>query len=231
MGCVSSSATVVRPLRPPSNAAQDQTGSKSARSNSAVSKVTQDSGVEVAPLDNGAALPGEVPGKPPPPLGGGGLLEQEHPTSSEILEELQSEGIIQVSPRRATPAGEAYTVTLGDSEGVKRRPPARLQSLRVKRLPSREDMEEKMTLADKRRKRREDELTARLKSARVRRPAAVGAEEEDDGEPGEPQQGEDAGDEKVMNAASESNPSIQRGGGEGGQEEVSGHPDAVKAPK
>ncbi|XP_054620210.1 stathmin domain-containing protein 1 [Dunckerocampus dactyliophorus] len=222
MGCVSSNTTVVRPLQPSSNTEQDQTGSKSTRGDSAVSKVTEDSGVEVAALDNGGALPGEVPGKLPPPVGGGSLPAQERPTSSEILEELQSEGIIQVSPRKETSVGEAYTVMLG-YEGIRRRPPARLESLRLKRLPSREAMEEKMRLADERRKLREDELTARLKSARVRRAATVSTEEEEDGEPGDPQQGGDAGDENVMEAASgelESNSSFQRGGVGVGQQEV-----------
>ncbi|XP_019728652.1 uncharacterized protein stmnd1 [Hippocampus comes] len=176
MGCGSSSTTaVVQPLPP---ADENDPGSKCDRGDSAVSKLTEDSGVVVAAtMENGepipdGALPGEASLKPPGLLGKQ-LLMQERATSRDILEELQNEGIIPMSPSRETATGKAYTIFLDDSEGIRRRPPARLESLRVKRLPSKEKMEEKMRLADERRKSREDELTARLrsKSARIQRAA------------------------------------------------------------
>ncbi|XP_061615269.1 uncharacterized protein stmnd1 isoform X2 [Phyllopteryx taeniolatus] len=182
MGCGSSTTAVVHPIRPTDEVGKSVEGDiegKCGRGDSAVSKVTEDSGVVMAPVVQNAevlpvdAFPGEVPVKPP------GLLGREvpmrdPPTSSDILQELQNEGIIPASPSRETTTGRAYTIMLDDSEGIRRRPPARLESLKVKRLPSKEEMEEKMRLADERRKSREDELTARLrsKSARVRRAAA-----------------------------------------------------------
>ncbi|XP_057683776.1 stathmin domain-containing protein 1 isoform X2 [Corythoichthys intestinalis] len=146
--------------------------SKCNRGDSAVSKLTEDSGVVAT--ENGEVLPGEVLVNPPGLLGRE-VPMQERPTSSDILEELQKEGIIPLSPSRETANGQAYTIMLDESDATRRRPPARLESLKVKRLPSKEEMEEKMRLADERRKLREDELTARLrsKSARARRATAV----------------------------------------------------------
>ncbi|CAF99381.1 unnamed protein product [Tetraodon nigroviridis] len=95
--------------------------------------------------------------------------------SSKILDELENQGIIPVG-RRASAAGEAYSITLEDGEAVRRRPPVRLESLKAakeQRLPSREECEEKMRLVEERRKLKENELKTRLraKSARVRVPA------------------------------------------------------------
>ncbi|XP_077403903.1 stathmin domain-containing protein 1-like [Vanacampus margaritifer] len=194
MGCGSSNATtVVQPLRPTD---EDDPGSRCNRGDSAVSKLTEDSGVVVA-VENGETLlgetlPGEVPVKPPG-LMGRDVPMQERPTSSDILEELQNEGIIPVKPSRETAAsGQAYTILLDDSDGIRRRPPARLESLRVKRLPSKEEMEEKMRLTNDRRKSREDELMARLrnKSARIQRAAAFERVQQ------APERGKSAGDER-----------------------------------
>ncbi|XP_077362213.1 stathmin domain-containing protein 1 [Festucalex cinctus] len=194
MGCGSSSATtVVRPLRPTE---EDDPGSRCNRGDSAVSKLTEDSGVVVATaVENGETLPGEVPVKLPG-LMGRDMPMQERPTSSDILEELQNEGIIPVTPNRETASGQAYTILLDDSDGIRRRPPARLESLRVKRLPSKEEMEEKIRLANDRRKSREDELMARLrsKSARIQRAATTFVPEADERVQQTSERGESAAD-------------------------------------
>ncbi|XP_061677061.1 uncharacterized protein stmnd1 [Syngnathoides biaculeatus] len=168
MGCGSSKTTGVRPVRPADDvekSVEDDIKGKCGRGDSAASKATEDSGVVV---ENG-----EVPAEPPALLGRE-VPMRDRPTSGDILLDLQNEGIIPASPGgQDVTAGRAYTIVLDDSKGIRRRPPARLESLRVKRLPSKEEMEEKMRLADERRKSREAELTARLrsKSARVRRAA------------------------------------------------------------
>ncbi|XP_042290771.1 stathmin domain-containing protein 1 [Thunnus albacares] len=197
MGCSSSTDTVIQPLRPDElNGDEDETGSKhGGRGDSAVSKCTTDSGVVMENREL-PTLPGAVPTKPLPMTfvreneadsvtqdAGPGLLQQESTMqerlkSSEILEELLNQGIIPVdqTTERGSGAGEAYDIMLDNREGVRRRPPARLESLKAKKpqhLPSREEIEEKIRLAEERRKLREDELKTRLrtKSARVRGPA------------------------------------------------------------
>ncbi|KAM9340256.1 stathmin domain-containing protein 1 [Symphorus nematophorus] len=194
MGCGSSTNTaVVQPFRPEEvNRDEDETGSKlDGRGDSAVSKGTTDSGVVMENREI-PVLPGAVPRKLPPLTG---VRESEverikqdglRPKSSEILEELLSQGIIPVEQtrERGSGAGEAYSIMLDDREGVRRRPPARLESLKANKtqnLPSLEDIEEKLRLVEERRKLREDELKTRLrtKSARVRRPAPTSSTEED----------------------------------------------------
>ncbi|XP_049458340.1 stathmin domain-containing protein 1 isoform X1 [Epinephelus fuscoguttatus] len=203
MGCTSSS-TVVRPLTPEqAKGDEDETGSRVyGRGDSAVSKDTTDSGVVMENRDN-PVLPGTVPGELPPltselvresdadRITRNGFLQQEstvqeRPKSSEILEELLNQGIIPVrqSRERCSGTGEAYSIMLDDGEGVRRRPPARLESLKAKKaqsFPSKEEIEEKMRLAEERRKLREDELKKglRTKSARARRPAPISSTEED----------------------------------------------------
>ncbi|XP_042361906.1 stathmin domain-containing protein 1 [Plectropomus leopardus] len=203
MGCGSSSTTAVRPLTPEEvRGEQDETGSKvDGRGDSAVSKGTTDSGVVMDNRDV-PLLPGAVPKKLPPLTSEcvreseadrftqDGLLQQENtlaerPKSSEILEELLNQGIIPVGQTRERVSGsaEAYSIMLDDREGIRRRPPARLESLKAKKvesLPSREEMEEKMRLVEERRKLKEDELKTRLrtKSARVRRPAPISSTDE-----------------------------------------------------
>ncbi|XP_010736232.2 stathmin domain-containing protein 1 [Larimichthys crocea] len=193
MGCSSSTNSTVEPLTPEDvNGDEDETGSKlDGRGDSAVSKGTTDSGVvmehrEIPPL------PGVVPTKLPPltsvresetdRLTQDGLRQN----SSEILKELLSEGIIPVGPagERGPGGGESYCIMLNDSEGVRRRPPARLESLKASKmqnLPSKEEIEEKIRLAEERRKLKEDELKTRLraKSARVRSRATTSSAEED----------------------------------------------------
>nr|XP_046274622.1 stathmin domain-containing protein 1 [Scatophagus argus] len=188
MGCSSSTNTAVQPLRPEEvNGDEEETGSKlDGRGDSAVSKGTTDSGVV---MEN-PVLPGEVPRKLPLLTS---VRESEvdrntqngvRPKSSEILEELLNQGIIPVG-QRGSAAGEAYSIMLDDREGVRRRPPARLESLRTSKTQSVsiEQIEEKIRLAEERRKLRTDELQTRLrtKSARVRGPAPTSsAEAEED---------------------------------------------------
>ncbi|XP_076611346.1 uncharacterized protein stmnd1 [Chaetodon auriga] len=194
MGCGSSTDTAVHPLRPEGvNGDEDETASKlEGRGDSAVSKGTTDSGVVMESREI-PVLPGAVPRKLPPLTG---VRESEvdritqdglRPKSSEILEELLNQGIIPEGQtrERGSGAGEAYSIMLDDRAGVRRRPPARLESLKAKRAQSvlsREEIEEKIRLAEERRKLREDKLKMRLrtKSARVRGPAPTSSTEQDD---------------------------------------------------
>ncbi|KAK9526843.1 hypothetical protein VZT92_015520 [Zoarces viviparus] len=200
MGCCSSSNTAVRPLRPEEKGDEDEAGSKvDVRGDSAVSKGTTDSGVAMDNRDI-PVLPGAVPTKLPPltsecvresdadRITQDGMLQQastlqERPRSSEILEELLNQGIIPVGQtrERSSMAGEADSVMLDDREVVRRKPPARLESLKVQSVPSVEDIEEKIGLAEERPKLREDELKMhlRIKSAHVRGPAPTSITEED----------------------------------------------------
>ncbi|KAM6904094.1 stathmin domain-containing protein 1 [Lycodopsis pacificus] len=188
MGCCSSSNTAVRSLRPEEKGDEDEAGSKvDVRGDSAVSKGTTDSGVVMDNRDI-PVLPGAVPTKLPlttecvresdaDRITQDGMLQQastlqERPRSSEILEELLNQGIIPVGQtrERSSMAGEADSVTLDDREVVRRKPPARLESLTVKKVqsvPSVEDIEDEIGLAEERPKLREDELKMhlRIKSA------------------------------------------------------------------
>ncbi|XP_018553538.1 stathmin domain-containing protein 1 isoform X2 [Lates calcarifer] len=202
MGCSSSTNTAVQPLTQEEvNGGEDETGSKlGGRGDSAVSKGTTDSGVVMENKEI-PELPGAVPRKLPPLTSecvretSPGLLRrdsagQERQKSSEILEELLNQGIIPVgqSEGRTSGAGEAYSIMLDDRDVVRRRPPARLESLKDKKLQSlhtREEIEEKIKLAEERRKLREDELKMRLRaqSARVRVRTSVSATVEDEDTP------------------------------------------------
>lgn len=193
MGCGNSTNTTVRSLVPDElKGDEDETGSKhSSRGDSAASKSTTDSGVVMENREV-PALPGVVPRKLPPLTSAASprLLRRDSPTqerlkSSEILEELLNQGIIPVGPARdsGSGAGEAYSIMLNNREGALRRPPARLESLKAnKTLRSREEIDEKIRLAEERRKLKEDELKSRLraKSARVRVPARSMSPEEDE---------------------------------------------------
>ncbi|XP_041868547.1 stathmin domain-containing protein 1 isoform X2 [Melanotaenia boesemani] len=201
MGCGSSTYTAVHPLTK-TNEDQDETGSKlDGRGDSAVSKVTTDSGVV---MENREILPltGPLPSKLPPLTSESiresevervtqdGLLQQESPVkerlrSSDILEELLSHGIIPEGQIREKGSGSAYSIVLNEKEGIMRRPPARLESLKAKKAQSfhsKEEFDQKMRLVEERRKFKEVQLKTRLrtKSARVRDPATISSIEEDD---------------------------------------------------
>ncbi|XP_055081453.1 stathmin domain-containing protein 1 [Periophthalmus magnuspinnatus] len=186
MGCCSSTSTaVIRPFTPEKlQGDEDETGSKhSSRGDSAVSKSTTDSGVVMENREV-PTLPGAVPRNLPPltsaavspPLLRWDSQTHEHQKSSEILEELLTQGIIPVGPSRENSgaAGEAYSIMLNDREGTLRKPPARLESLKENKTQlSKEAIDEKIRLAEERRKQKEDEMKSRLraKSALVRVPA------------------------------------------------------------
>ncbi|XP_075873451.1 uncharacterized protein stmnd1 [Nelusetta ayraudi] len=181
MGCSSSTSTAVMPLRTDeANRGEEESGTKpDGRGDSAVSKGTADSGVV---MEGGQvpSLPGQVPRQLPV------ADNVVRPKSSEILEELLNQGIIPVGQKSGA-AGEAYSIVLDDGDGAgRRRPPPRLESLkaaRTRRVPSKEECQEKLRLAERRRKVKEDELVTRLRvrSARVRVPTrAFGSEVDED---------------------------------------------------
>ncbi|CAL8364020.1 unnamed protein product [Arctogadus glacialis] len=185
MGCGTSTSTAVVPIDCDELTKEDETGRLGSRGDSAVSKVTADSGVVVeSSLD--PTLPGAMPRKIPPLTGGPGLLQGrgspvERPRSSEILEQLLSQGIIPVGPPRegGSAAGGAYDITLDDGELPRQRPPARLVALKIS--PSRDSINHQTQQAEGRHQPNEEDLEARLrtKSARVRAPPAVLGDFED----------------------------------------------------
>ncbi|KAG7237791.1 hypothetical protein INR49_031804 [Caranx melampygus] len=211
MGCSNSTTTAV--VQPHSqeevNGDEEETGSKlGSRGDSAVSKGTTDSGVVMENKEI-PALPGVVPRQLPPltsehdresEAASPGLLQKdsrERQKSCDILEELLCQGIIPVGQSRqgSSSTGEAYSIMLEDSD-VRRKPPARLESLKannVRNVLSREEIDEKIRVVEERRKLREDELKMRLraKSARGRVRAPVTSTEEEEGAsitPVDPQQ-------------------------------------------
>ncbi|CAL8296911.1 unnamed protein product [Lota lota] len=192
MGCGTSTTTVVEPIHCDElTKDEDETGSKlGSRGDSAVSKVTADSGV-VMESSQDPSLPGAVPRKIPPLTGSPGLFQDqgspvERPRSSEILEQLLSQGIIPAGPprERSSGPGEVYSLMLNDGELPRQRPPARLESLKERKeqsSPSRDSINHKMQQAEERHQQNEEELetSLRTKSARVRAPSTVLAESED----------------------------------------------------
>ncbi|XP_055076252.2 stathmin domain-containing protein 1 [Misgurnus anguillicaudatus] len=190
MGCGSSKITVVEPVKPCSgneiNTVEFAVGS---RGDSAVSKMTTDSGVGLDTADP-THLPGSVPRLLPPLRAQSpGLAQQrqERPESSAILEQLLYQGIIPAQPRQGT-SGEAYNILMDDGEKPRSRPPARLESLKIRKeqeVTRKEDIEMKMSQVEKRKKEREEDLKHRLrsKSARPRVSAPVNAEEHNPLEP------------------------------------------------
>ncbi|XP_018979508.2 stathmin domain-containing protein 1-like isoform X2 [Cyprinus carpio] len=180
MGCGSSKITVVEPVKP-----RGLNGNEGgSRGDSAVSKMTTDSGVSLDAAEP-TVLPGSVPRMLPPIQGQSpGLAQQseERPKSSEILEQLLVQGIIPAQPRQGG-SGEAYNIMMNDAEKPKRRPPARLESLKIRKeqeVTRKEDIEMKMRQVEERRKEKEEDLKRRLriKSARPSVAAPVTADRE-----------------------------------------------------
>ncbi|XP_023830609.1 stathmin domain-containing protein 1 isoform X1 [Salvelinus sp. IW2-2015] len=184
MGCGSSRFTVVEPVRSSElvGGEEDTVSKQGCRGDSAVSKLTTDSGVV---LDTGEVptLLGAVPRKLSPLAAHiPGLAQEsgERPRSSEILEQLLSQGIIAQPRERAS--GEAYNIMIDDRETPKRRPPPHLESLKGKRdqsVTSQVDMEEKMRQAEEERK-EELNVNLRPKSAGVHDPEAASTSREGD---------------------------------------------------
>ncbi|XP_003496057.1 stathmin domain-containing protein 1 [Cricetulus griseus] len=131
-------------------------------------------------------LPGTIPESYPPPSKTNGrvnsdpvangiinkpqLLESwERPKSSDILEELIVQGIIQ-SRSKVFRNGESYDVMVDATEKPLRKPPARLKKLKVKTEVKDftiQDIEEKMQAAEERRKTKKEEIRKRLRSDRL----------------------------------------------------------------
>lgn len=149
----------------------------------------QDTGDNTKSLDQQAqmgSLPGTIPESSPTPsktnrrinsdpLANGltnkpQILESwERPKSSDILEELIVQGIIQ-SRSKVFRNGESYDVMVDTTEKPLRKPPARLKKLKVKREVKDftiQDIEEKMQAAEERRKTKKEEIRKRLRSDRL----------------------------------------------------------------
>ncbi|XP_016365228.1 stathmin domain-containing protein 1-like isoform X1 [Sinocyclocheilus rhinocerous] len=187
MGCGSSKITVVEPVKPRGlNGNETETlefvVQGGSRGDSAVSKMTTDSGVSLDAAEP-TVLPGSVPRMLPPlQAQSPGLAQQseERPDSSEILEQLLVQGIIPAQPRQGG-SGEAYNIMMDDAEKPKRRP-ARLESLKIRKeqeVTRKEDIEMKMRQVEERRKEKEDlKRRLRIKSARPSFAAPVTADGE-----------------------------------------------------
>ncbi|XP_041104460.1 stathmin domain-containing protein 1 [Polyodon spathula] len=193
MGCGNSKTTAVQPaVEENKNICDDKTQGKvyskldcGVRKESAASKRTTDSGLG---LDGEAVhLPGAVPNKLSPLRGGPvGLPKdsKERQKSSDIMEELVKQGIIQSHPRLVR-NGEAYDIMVESSEKQLKNPPLRLETLKTKkkRTPlTMEDIEKKMKSAEERRKTREEELNKRL---RTKKPLNNTSQSSDETEPTE----------------------------------------------
>ncbi|XP_030045069.1 stathmin domain-containing protein 1, partial [Microcaecilia unicolor] len=85
----------------------------------------------------------------------GNVQERERQTSNDILKELMLQGIIQ-SQTRFVRNGEAYDVMVETLEKPLKKPPAKLEKLKIKKKKkktlTREDIENKMKAAEERRK-------------------------------------------------------------------------------
>ncbi|XP_043835248.1 stathmin domain-containing protein 1 [Dromiciops gliroides] len=93
---------------------------------------------------------------------------QERPKSSDILEELIIQGIIQ-SQSKVFRNGESYDVMVSTDDKPLRKPPARLEKLKTRRETNGftiKNIEEKMKAADERRKVKGEEMKKRLRSER-----------------------------------------------------------------
>ncbi|XP_036607895.1 stathmin domain-containing protein 1 [Trichosurus vulpecula] len=96
------------------------------------------------------------------------LQSRERPKSSDILEELIIQGIIQ-SQSKVFRNGESYNVMVTMDEKPLRKPPARLEKLKTKRKTNGftiKNIEDKMKAADERRKVIGEEMKKRLRSDR-----------------------------------------------------------------
>ncbi|XP_012498708.1 PREDICTED: stathmin domain-containing protein 1 [Propithecus coquereli] len=131
-------------------------------------------------------LPGTIPESSPSPsernrrinsdLVTNGLINKPQPLenrerqkSSDILEELIVQGIIQ-SHSKVFRNGESYDVMVNITEKPLRKPPARLKKLKIKKEVqdfTMKDIEERMQAAEERRKTKEDKIRKRLQSDRL----------------------------------------------------------------
>ncbi|KAM5271185.1 stathmin domain-containing protein 1 [Hipposideros larvatus] len=94
------------------------------------------------------------------------LENRERQKSSDILEELIVQGIIQ-SHSQVSRNGESYDVMVNMTEKPLRKPPTRLKKLKIKKEVkdfTMKDLEEKMQAVEGRRKIKEEEIRKRLRS-------------------------------------------------------------------
>ncbi|KAL1784057.1 stathmin domain-containing protein 1 [Sigmodon hispidus] len=132
------------------------------------------------------SLPGTIPESSPPPsiINGrinsdpvaNGIINNlqlldnwERPKSSDILEELIVQGIIQ-SRSKVFRSGESYDVMVDTTEKPLRKPPARLKKLKVETRVKDftiQDIEGKLQAAEERRKTKKEEIRKRLQSDRL----------------------------------------------------------------
>ncbi|XP_068090749.1 stathmin domain-containing protein 1 [Hyperolius riggenbachi] len=188
MGCQSSKVRVVQPSDGRKSGWGEQgkpiaknelnsprTVGTNIRDGSALSKGTLDSGLGIDDEGTGNNLPGIVTGASPrranvlnnelPVLNRQSEI-RERQTSSDILEELMSQGIIQ-GQSKVVRNGEAYDVMMETPGKPLKRPPAKLEKLKTKKKKNKnltkEDIEAKMKAAEERRKTKEEELKKRLR--------------------------------------------------------------------
>ncbi|XP_078544091.1 stathmin domain-containing protein 1 [Lissotriton helveticus] len=156
------------------------------RDGSAISKGTLDSGVGFEDEPIPGTVPETVVDRLPSSrdrhdglltersLFGGGLTNQQGPPqerakSSDILEELMMQGIIQSQPRFVR-NGEAFDVMVEGNRKPLKRPPAKLEKLKTKKKKkkelTKEDIDRKIRAAEERRKTKEEELKKRLRTER-----------------------------------------------------------------
>ncbi|XP_019598517.2 stathmin domain-containing protein 1 [Rhinolophus sinicus] len=101
------------------------------------------------------------------------LENRERQKSSDILEELIIQGIIQ-SHSKVSRNGESYDIMVNTTEKPLRKPPTRLEKLKIKKEVKDftvKDLEEKMQAVEERRKVKEEEIRKRLRSDRLLPPA------------------------------------------------------------
>ncbi|CAD7673839.1 unnamed protein product [Nyctereutes procyonoides] len=149
----------------------------------------KDSGSSLNGLENLGSLPGTIPESSPSlserngrinsDLVTSGLIHKPQPLesrerqkSSDILEELIVQGIIQ-SHSKVYRNGESYDVMVSTTTPL-RKPPARLKKLKIKKEAkafTMNDLEEKMRAVESRRKTKEEDIRKRLRSDRLLSPA------------------------------------------------------------
>ncbi|KAM5321885.1 stathmin domain-containing protein 1 isoform 1-T4 [Glossophaga mutica] len=146
------------------------------------------------------SLPGTIPESSPSPTGrnrrinldlaNNGLIHKPQPPqnrerqkSSDILEELIVQGIIQ-SHSKVSRNGESYDIMVDTTEKPLRKPPARLKKLKIKKEVkefTRKDLEEKIQAAAERRKMKEEEIRKRIQSDQLVSPVSLSESAEQDG--------------------------------------------------
>uniref|UniRef100_A0A667I8C1 Stathmin domain containing 1 n=1 Tax=Lynx canadensis TaxID=61383 RepID=A0A667I8C1_LYNCA len=116
---------------------------------------------------------------------------RERQKSSDILEELIGQGIIQ-SHSKVLRNGESYDVMANVTEWPLRKPPARLKKLQLKKEAkafTTNDLEEKVRAVEMHKKTKEEEIRKRLRSDRLLSPANHSDAAEPDPQGGKPLKG------------------------------------------